>query len=181
MLSVTSPRGRAPAKSGRAKYIGRVFAGRSLKLATLFGIRIGVSTSWFVILFLLLYFFTERFRDTQGVEVSTAFLLAAVAAVQEGWRVTYLGADLPAADIATAATIRGARVVLLSAVLEADPDALSTEVREIRAAVRKHVTLFVGGPGAQAAAGPLRQAGAVPLRDLDELRAALNDLHPGGA
>lgn len=108
-------------------------------------------------------------------------LLAAVAAVQEGWRVTYLGADLPAADIATAATIRGARVVLLSAVLEADPDALSTEVREIRAAVRKHVTLFVGGPGAQAAAGPLRQAGAVPLRDLDELRAALNDLHPGGA
>ena len=58
-----------------------MFAGRSLKLATLFGIRIGVSTSWFVILFLLLYFFTERFRDTQGVEVSTAFLLAAAAAL----------------------------------------------------------------------------------------------------
>ncbi|CAA9419084.1 MAG: hypothetical protein AVDCRST_MAG66-2526, partial [uncultured Pseudonocardia sp.] len=58
-----------------------MFAGRSLKLATLFGIRIGVSTSWFVILFLLLYFFTERFRDSQGVEVSTAFGLAAVAAL----------------------------------------------------------------------------------------------------
>jgi methylmalonyl-CoA mutase cobalamin-binding subunit len=108
-------------------------------------------------------------------------LLAAVAAAQEGWRVTYLGADLPAADIATAAAIRGARVVLLSAVLEDDADALHTEVREIRAAVAESVTLFVGGPGAQAAAVPLRRAGAVPLRDLDELRAALNDLHPGGA
>jgi methanogenic corrinoid protein MtbC1 len=108
-------------------------------------------------------------------------LLAAVAAAQEGWRVTYLGADLPAADIATAVQVRGARVVLLSAVLEDDADALHTEVREIRAAVAEGVTLFVGGPGAQAAAVPLRRAGAVPLRDLDELRTALNDLHPGGA
>ncbi|HEY0037997.1 MAG TPA: cobalamin-dependent protein, partial [Longimicrobium sp.] len=108
-------------------------------------------------------------------------LLAAVAAAQEGWRVTYLGADLPAADIATAVQVRGARVVLLSAVLEDDADALHMEVREILAAVGGSVTLFVGGPGAQAAAGPLREAGALPLPDLDELRAALNDLHPGGA
>jgi hypothetical protein len=108
-------------------------------------------------------------------------LLAAVAAAQEGWRVTYLGADLPAADIVTAAKVRDAHVVLLSAVLDDDPGALDTEVREIRAALASGVTLFVGGSGAQAAAGPLRRAGAVPLRDLDELRAALNDLFPGGA
>lgn len=108
-------------------------------------------------------------------------LLAAVAAAQEGWRVTYLGADLPASDIATAVAIRGARVVLLSAVLDGDPGLLDSEVREMCAAVGNSVTLFVGGPGAQAAAGPLRRAGAVPLRDLNELRAALNDLHSGGA
>ena len=56
-----------------------MFAGRSLKLATLFGIRIGVSTSWFIVLFLLLYFLTERFRDSLGLETGTAFGVAAAA------------------------------------------------------------------------------------------------------
>ncbi|MDP9384882.1 MAG: site-2 protease family protein [Actinomycetota bacterium] len=58
-----------------------MFAGRSLKLATLFGIRIGVSSSWFVILFLLLYLFTERFRDTLGLATTGAFAVAAAAAL----------------------------------------------------------------------------------------------------
>ncbi len=57
-----------------------MFAGRSLKLATLFGIRIGVSSSWFVILFLLLYLFTQRFQDTLGLGTSGAFAVAAAAA-----------------------------------------------------------------------------------------------------
>lgn len=58
-----------------------MFAGRSLKLATVFGIRVGVSYSWFVVLFLVLFFFTDRFRVTLGVDTTTAFLVAAVAAL----------------------------------------------------------------------------------------------------
>ena len=57
-----------------------MFAGRSLKLATLFGIRIGVSTSWFLVLFLLLYFLTRQFQSSLGTAGSAAFLAAAAAA-----------------------------------------------------------------------------------------------------
>jgi len=56
-----------------------VIASRSLKLATLFGIRIGVSASWFIVLFLLLYFLTERFRESLGLELTPAFGVAALA------------------------------------------------------------------------------------------------------
>ncbi len=58
-----------------------MFTGSSLKLGTLFGIRIGVSASWFVVLFLLLYFFTQSFQERLGIGVSAAFAVAAAAAV----------------------------------------------------------------------------------------------------
>jgi len=58
-----------------------VFAGRSLKLVTLFGIRIGVSTSWFVILFLLLYLFTQNFQRDLDIGSTAAFAVAVAAAV----------------------------------------------------------------------------------------------------
>lgn len=56
-------------------------SGRSLKLVTLFGIRIGVSTSWFVILFLLLYVFTQDFQEDLGFGTTAAFAVAVAAAV----------------------------------------------------------------------------------------------------
>lgn len=58
-----------------------MFAGRSLKLVTLFGIRIGVSTSWFFVLFLLLYLLTQKFQETLAVDVTGAFGVAVVAAL----------------------------------------------------------------------------------------------------
>ena len=58
-----------------------MMGGRSLKLATLFGIRIGVSTSWFVVLFLLLYVFTQNFQDSLGIGSTEAFAVAAAAVV----------------------------------------------------------------------------------------------------
>jgi Zn-dependent protease/CBS domain-containing protein len=58
-----------------------VLTGRSLKLATLFGIRIGVSTSWFLILFLLLYLFTQDFQEELDLGTSAAFAVAIAAAI----------------------------------------------------------------------------------------------------
>jgi len=56
-------------------------SGSSLKLGTLFGIRIGVSASWFIVLFLLLYFFTDSFSERLGISTSAAFAVAVTAAV----------------------------------------------------------------------------------------------------
>jgi Zn-dependent protease len=58
-----------------------VFAGRSLKLATVFGIRVGASYTWFLVLFLALYLFTDRFRSTLGLETGAAFAVAAAATI----------------------------------------------------------------------------------------------------
>jgi MerR family transcriptional regulator, light-induced transcriptional regulator len=106
-------------------------------------------------------------------------LLAAIAAAEEGWRVTYLGADLPAEDIAAAARMRGARAVLLSALVAAEAPALLAAVNALGAAPGAP-RVFVGGAGARPLAGALEEAGATWLAGLDELREALREFHGEG-
>jgi DNA-binding transcriptional MerR regulator/methylmalonyl-CoA mutase cobalamin-binding subunit len=108
-------------------------------------------------------------------------LLAAVAAAEEGWRVTYLGADLPAADVALAAQARRARVVLLSVLLEDEAESTLAAVRTVRAALGDGPRILVGGPGAARAAEAIGGAGGTWLGGFDALRAALGELHPGDA
>jgi len=52
-----------------------VLGGSSLKLATLFGIRIGVNASWFVVLFLAIFWLQDSFEDSLG-DSSLAFITA---------------------------------------------------------------------------------------------------------
>jgi MerR family transcriptional regulator, light-induced transcriptional regulator len=106
-------------------------------------------------------------------------MLAAVVAGEEGWRVTYLGSDLPAADAARAATLRRARVVLVSVVMEHEPAELLVELRALRDALDGTVHILVGGRGAAPFAKEVERAGARILTDLDALRRALRGLHPG--
>ena len=54
--------------------------GGSLKLARVFGIRIGVNVSWFVVLFLFIYLFQGQFQQQLAASDSTAFVVAVVAA-----------------------------------------------------------------------------------------------------
>jgi MerR family transcriptional regulator, light-induced transcriptional regulator len=104
-------------------------------------------------------------------------LLAAAVAAAVGWRVVYLGADLPARDIATAAILTNARAVGLSVVYAADPAPLAEEVRAIRRLLPASVPLVAGGAGAaavQAAAGDLD---VLWLGELEALRATLGRWH----
>ncbi len=54
--------------------------GGSIQLARLFGIRIGASPSWFVVLFVMVYALSGYFRDALGGSDSEAFLVAVLAA-----------------------------------------------------------------------------------------------------
>jgi Zn-dependent protease len=56
-----------------------VFGGGSIQLARVFGIRIGVDVSWFLVLFLIIYTLTDYYRDVGAG--SDAFLLATVSAL----------------------------------------------------------------------------------------------------
>jgi Zn-dependent protease len=56
--------------------------GRSIQLANVFGIRIGVDPSWFFILFLVIYSLTGYYQDAiPGENDTSAFLLATVSAL----------------------------------------------------------------------------------------------------
>lgn len=57
-----------------------MFGFGSLPLGRLFGIRIGVNASWFLVLFIFIYLLTESFSDTLGAGEDTAAFAAAVVA-----------------------------------------------------------------------------------------------------
>jgi Zn-dependent protease len=56
-----------------------VFGGGSIQLARVFGIRIGVDVSWFLVLFLIIYWLSDYYGDV--ARGSNAFLLATVSAL----------------------------------------------------------------------------------------------------
>jgi Zn-dependent protease len=58
-----------------------MFGGPSLKLVDLFGIRIGVNYSWFLILFLFIFWLNDSFQNTMDAGESTAFVVAVIAAL----------------------------------------------------------------------------------------------------
>ena len=87
-----------------------------------------------------------------------AALVGAAAAV-EGWSVLYLGADLPAAEIADAARAAAVRVVALSVVYVDDRARMLGELRAIRSRLPREVTLIAGGGGSGALAAELSAMG----------------------
>jgi len=103
-------------------------------------------------------------------------LLVAATAVSFGWRVTYLGASLPAAEIAGAAQISRARAVALSLVYPEDDPQLAGELVRLREALPPETALLAGGRAMSAYRDVLENIGAVPVANLMDLGAALDDL-----
>jgi MerR family transcriptional regulator, light-induced transcriptional regulator len=101
--------------------------------------------------------------------------IAGAVAAAAGWRVVYLGADLPSADIAEAARSTGVQVVALSVVYVDDAQRVVGELRRLRRLLPSDVSLFVGGSGAAAMRADLARLGATVCADLPSLRAALAD------
>jgi len=112
----------------------------------------------------------------QGQRHEFGAMLAAAAAAAVGWRITYLGADLPAGAIAEAAQQTQAAVVGLSIVHPDDDPQLHAELRALRTALPPHAVLLVGGAGTRGYTRVLREIRAVVAPDLGALRATLVSL-----
>lgn len=97
-------------------------------------------------------------------------LLAGVVAAYEGWRVRFLGPDLPAAEIARAADKLGARMVALSAVHPRLDSNGVQEVLDIRRRLPPSVKVVIGGAGADAHRDLWREAGIVSPQTFSDFR-----------
>jgi MerR family transcriptional regulator, light-induced transcriptional regulator len=103
-------------------------------------------------------------------------LLAGAAAANLGWHVTYLGASLPAAEIAGAARQNRARAVALSLVYPEDDPRLDAELTRLHESLPPEVRLLVGGRAMPAYHGVLEKIGATQVKDLAQLCSTLDEL-----
>ena len=103
-------------------------------------------------------------------------LLVAASAVAEGWQALYLGAEMPAAEVAAAASATGARVVALSIIFPPDDSGLGRELAAIGRLLPDGVELLVGGREAPSYRDAVEAAGGRLVSDLGAFRRHLVDL-----
>ena len=100
--------------------------------------------------------------------------IAAAGASIDGWSIVYLGPDIPAEDIATAAVATDARAVALSIVYVEDRAKVVSEVRGLRAKLNDGVPLLIGGAGVAGLGRDVRGSGTIVCESIGHLRAELS-------
>jgi len=103
-------------------------------------------------------------------------VLVAAAATNKGWRVKYLGTNLPACEINGAAVQSKARAVALSVVYPDDDPHLVQELISLRKYLPTDVAILVGGRAAESYRDAIASIGASLLTDLTQLNRKLDEL-----
>ena len=100
-------------------------------------------------------------------------LMASAVAEEIGWDVFYLGASLPAEEIAAAARHIGAKAVALSLCYRESDSHVLDELGRLRHLLGVEIPVFVGGNAANGMRERLVEAGISCPRDLSEFRSGL--------
>ncbi|MCI0338690.1 MAG: MerR family transcriptional regulator [Acidobacteria bacterium] len=95
-------------------------------------------------------------------------LLGALIAATRGWRVVYLGADLPAGEIARTVKIARARVLALSIVTTQNGPTIE-ELNAIATQLPPHTRVWIGGAEATNYLELIERADWILIHDLDDL------------
>ena len=95
-------------------------------------------------------------------------LLAALVAATRGWRVIYLGADLPSAETAHALRLAGSRYLALSLATTHDSQ-IKRDIEELAGLLPPGTRVWVGGAEAPTYREVFDREGWVLIRDLDDL------------
>jgi DNA-binding transcriptional MerR regulator/methylmalonyl-CoA mutase cobalamin-binding subunit len=104
-----------------------------------------------------------------------ARIVSAVAA-NNGWNVTYVGASLPAFELAGAVQATGASALALSVVFPQDDPGLPAELEKLGQLLPNNVQVLVGGGASEAYLPALQAMGARVMRSLDELDLELDSI-----
>lgn len=103
-------------------------------------------------------------------------LLAAIIAELKGWQVTYLGANLPAEEIAAAVRFTNSRAVTLSISFGNDDLIIPKEIRRLKKLIGANVALIVGGRGAGEYKAVLDEVGVLNILSYEHFRTILEQL-----
>ncbi len=103
-------------------------------------------------------------------------LLVAAMATQLDWEVIYLGASLPAPEIAGAARQSHARAVALSLVYPEDDSRLDNELALLRELLPAEVSILAGGRAMPAYHDAIKKINAIQISDLTGLATQLEGL-----
>lgn len=103
-------------------------------------------------------------------------LLAGIIAELKGWRVTYLGANLPAEEIAAAVRYTSASAVTISISFKSDDVMLAKELRRLRKLIGNDVALIVGGRAAGHYESIFDQIGVLKIKSYDHFKEILETL-----
>jgi DNA-binding transcriptional MerR regulator/methylmalonyl-CoA mutase cobalamin-binding subunit len=103
-------------------------------------------------------------------------LLAAIMAELNGWQVTYLGANLPAEEIAAAVKYTHAKAVTISISFNTDDHIVPKEIRRLRKLIGNDVALIVGGRAASCYEAVLDEVGVLKIQSYEHFRHVLDQL-----
>ncbi len=103
-------------------------------------------------------------------------LLVGASAANLGWRVIYLGASLPAAEIAGAARQNGALAVALSLVYPEDDPKLEQELLSLRSMMPAKSALVIGGRAMEAYKKAVDKVTSHQAKNLSDLNTILDAL-----
>lgn len=103
-------------------------------------------------------------------------LIASAVASSEGWKVTYLGPNLPAEEIALIVRQTEASAIALGMNFSAQEQAAADDLRRLMAVLPAHVTVLVGGAGAELRRQEFQQLNIEVIENLAQLRERLSAL-----
>ncbi len=107
-------------------------------------------------------------------------LFVSAAAATQGWRVTYLGTDLPAADIADVARSTAASAIAVSLVFPMNDPRVAEGLRQLRAEVGPAMPILAGGRAAPSYREAIEASGCRIVMSLADLYATLASIQDSG-
>lgn len=110
----------------------------------------------------------------RGQEHELGALIAAVVAAASGWKVVYLGSNLPAEEIGAVASYLNAKVVAVSLVYPSDDPVLPKELRKLKQVLSSGVSIIAGGRAANGYLNVLDEIGAFVVKNTKHLRVELD-------
>lgn len=110
----------------------------------------------------------------RGQEHELGALIVGVVAASEGWRIIYLGSNIPVEEIASAADSLDAKVAALSLVYPKDDQLLKRELVKLGKLLIPKTTLIFGGRAAVAYADVIKESGGILVADTKQFRNELN-------